>query len=133
MSMLRSVNFSWGEDYFNLTQESETKGGEDYTFTSEWDCEKTTQYNLIAVYKPFGDRDVKVWDMKLAVRVSFYLFVFLFFYFYLILLHVCTHCHKNFLNVLVLLFLLALEALALEACHSMYIANSVESRKHNSH
>ncbi|XP_067937889.1 uncharacterized protein [Watersipora subatra] len=58
-------NNSWGQDYFTLTQESLTEGAEDYLFKSEWDCNKTTEHRILAVYRPFKS-DVKIWDMKLA-------------------------------------------------------------------
>ena len=59
-------------DYFTLTQENETKGGNDFTFTSDWDCSSTVnEYNTLAVYKPFEGSKTKIWDMKLAVSTFF--------------------------------------------------------------
>ena len=59
-------------DYFTLTQENETKGGNDFTFTSDWDCSSTVnEYNTLAVYKPFDGSKTKIWDMKLAVSTYF--------------------------------------------------------------
>ena len=74
--------FSWIQDYFNLTQEK-GKDGKDYLFKSEWQCEKAVKYNLLAVYKPFKEKDIKIWDMTLAV-ILYYVFTFMVYLLYLV-------------------------------------------------
>ena len=53
----------------DLTMEKDIKFPDDVLVQSDWDCSPSTQSNIVAVYKPFGDVTTKIWDMKFSKDV----------------------------------------------------------------
>lgn len=50
----------------DLTMEKDVKFPDDVLVHSDWDCTPSSQSNIVAIFKPFGNTKTKIWDMKFS-------------------------------------------------------------------